>query len=59
MELSGQLHALAAFTPVEISTSSHLIESWMIPKAGLNILEKKKNLFSPLGIELWIVLPID
>jgi hypothetical protein len=46
MEGSGLLHALAAFTPVEISTSSHLIESWMIPKAGLNILEKKKISFS-------------
>jgi len=45
MEVSGQLHAQAAFTPVEISTSSHLIESWMIPKAGLNNLEKKKICF--------------
>jgi len=45
MEVSGQLHALSAFIPVEISASSHLIESWMIPRAGLNILEKKKISF--------------
>jgi hypothetical protein len=45
MEVSVQLHGLAAFTPVEITTISHLIESWMIPKAGLNILEKKKISF--------------
>jgi hypothetical protein len=42
MEVSGQLHALAAFTPVEITTSSHLIESWMIPTVGLNIMVKEK-----------------
>jgi hypothetical protein len=48
MEGSGQLHAQAAFTPVEISTIIHLIESWMIPKAGFNILEKKKISF-PCG----------
>jgi hypothetical protein len=45
MEVRGQLHTLAAFVPVEVTTNSHVIESQMITRAGLDILEEKKVSF--------------
>ena len=45
MEVRGQLHTLAAFVPVEVTTNSHVIESRMITRAGLDILEEKKVSF--------------
>jgi hypothetical protein len=55
MEVSGQLHAAAAFAPGERAPGTHWIEGWVDPGAGLGDLEKRKFLtlpgleFRPLG----------
>jgi hypothetical protein len=49
--MSGQLHASAAFTPVERAPCIHWIGGWVDPRAGLDDVEKKKFLTLP-GLQL-------
>jgi hypothetical protein len=42
MEVSGQLHALAALTPGR-APGTHWIGGWMGLKASLDVVGKKKN----------------
>jgi hypothetical protein len=39
IEVSGQLHAPAAFIHGERSHSNHSIESWAVPRADLAVVE--------------------
>jgi hypothetical protein len=48
MELSGQLHALAALHPGKEPSGTHCIGGWVGPRASLDAVEK--NLELP-GIE--------
>jgi hypothetical protein len=49
--VSGQLHALAAL-PRRKSPGAHSIWGWVGPRAGLDDVEKRKNLTLP-GLEIW------
>jgi hypothetical protein len=40
MEVSGQLHVMAALPPVK-NLSTHLVGGWVGPRAGLDALEKR------------------
>jgi hypothetical protein len=51
MEVSGQLHAPARFTPGERAPGTHWIGGWVGPRAGLDDVEKRKFLTLP-GLEL-------
>jgi hypothetical protein len=52
MEMSGQLHALAAFPPGEIVPGTLWIGGWVGHRTDLDAVENRKIL--PLqGIELW------
>jgi hypothetical protein len=55
MELSGQLHALAALPPGK-AADTHWLEEWVSLRAGLDAVEKK-NLLPLLGIEPWASNP--
>jgi hypothetical protein len=50
MKASGQLHAPAVFTSGEDASGTHWIGGLVSPRAGLNALEKGKNVPLP-GIE--------
>jgi hypothetical protein len=56
MEVSGQLHTLAALTPRERVPDTHWIEGWMSPRISLDAIDKRKIL--PLiGIEAGPSMP--
>jgi hypothetical protein len=58
MEVSGQLHALAALfppTPEERAPGTHWISGWVIPRADLDDMEKLKLLTLPTGIEQHVI----
>jgi hypothetical protein len=40
--MNGQLHTPAWFTPGERSLGTHLVESWVSPRTGLDAVEKRK-----------------
>jgi len=42
MEVSGQLHAPAALSPREIAPGTHWIGRWVGPRAGLDVVVKRK-----------------
>jgi hypothetical protein len=42
MEVNGQLHPPAVLTSGERAPSSHSVEGWAGPRAGLNIMEKRR-----------------
>jgi hypothetical protein len=44
MEVSDQLHPLAAFIPRERAPSTHWIGGWVGPRVGLDAVEKRKIL---------------
>jgi hypothetical protein len=48
MEVSGQLHAPATLPPWERAPGTHCIGNWVSPRAGLNLMEKRKSL-APVG----------
>jgi len=50
MEVSGQPHALAALFLGKEFPSTHWIGGWVGPRAGLDVVAKKKSL-PMLGIE--------
>jgi hypothetical protein len=50
MNIIGQLHAVAALPPEEISTGTHWIRGWVDPRARLDSVKKRKILPLP-GIE--------
>jgi hypothetical protein len=50
MEASGQLDAPAALTPWERAPGAHWIGGWVGPRAGLNTVNRQKNL-ALLGIK--------
>jgi hypothetical protein len=51
LELSGQLHAPAAFTRGETASGTHWIGGWVGPRTGLDDVEKRKFL-TLQGLEL-------
>jgi hypothetical protein len=51
MEVSVQLHAPAALSPVKESPGTHWIGGWVDRRGGLNEVEKRKFLTIP-GLEL-------
>jgi hypothetical protein len=51
MEVSGQLHAMAALPPGERAPGTHWIGGWVDSSAGLDDMEKRKFLTLP-GLEL-------
>jgi hypothetical protein len=70
--VEGHLHALLTstldgcewsasrpghFTPVERATGIHWIRGWVGPTAGLDAVEKGKNIPALSGIELWSSRP--
>jgi hypothetical protein len=42
MEMSVQLHATAALLPREKALGAHWIGSWLDPRAGLDVVVKRK-----------------
>jgi hypothetical protein len=53
MEVSGQLHTLAAFTPGEEPPITHWIGGWVGTRAILDVVVKRIK-FQPLpGMEPW------
>jgi hypothetical protein len=42
MEVSGQLHALAALPPRETAPDTHWIGGWVGPRAVLDVVVKRK-----------------
>jgi hypothetical protein len=51
MEVSSQHYALATLLQ-ENKCSTHRTEGWVGPRAGLDILRKRKNLLHVTGTEL-------
>jgi hypothetical protein len=43
MEMSGQLHSLAALLP-EKEPGTHMLGGWVGPRAGLDVVGKRKSL---------------
>jgi hypothetical protein len=43
MEVNGQLHALATLPPRERAPHTHCIGGWVVPRAGLDAVAKRKN----------------
>jgi hypothetical protein len=43
MEVSDQLHPPAALPPEEIGPGTHWIGGWAGPRAGLDVVEKRKT----------------
>jgi hypothetical protein len=58
--MSGQLHTLIALLPREIDPSAHWIGNWVGPRAGLDVMEKKKisNPCQELNAWTLIVQPV-
>jgi len=54
MKLSGQLHALAALPPTKYS-GTHWTVVWIVPRTGLEVLEKRKILLTVSGLKHRIV----
>jgi hypothetical protein len=50
MEVSGQLQATAALLPRKRAPNTHWRGGWVGPRAGLDAVDKRKNLALP-GIE--------
>jgi hypothetical protein len=42
MEVSGQLHAPAVYPPKERAPGTHWIEGWVVPRAVLDAVVKRK-----------------
>jgi hypothetical protein len=51
LEVSGQLHILAGFTPGERAPGTHWIGGWVGPRASLDDVERRK-IFPLPGLEL-------
>jgi hypothetical protein len=51
-----QLHASAVLLPEKSPPGTHWIGGWVGPKAGVDAMEKRKNLSLP-EIELWFASP--
>ena len=47
MAVSGQFHASAALLQGKDPPGTHAVGSWMGPRSGLGVLEKRKLLFLP------------
>jgi hypothetical protein len=59
MEVSGQLHAQAGFTPGKKKTGTHCIGGCVGPKVSLDEVGKKKNPFiAPAGKRNPVVQPV-
>jgi hypothetical protein len=43
MEVSGQLHAPAGLLSRETTSGTHWIGGWVGPRAGLEVMEKRKT----------------
>ena len=54
MEVSGQLDLQAAL-PTEKNAITHKIGGWVGPRAGLDVLEERKNLLPFPEFEPWVV----
>ena len=52
--MSGKCHAAAALSPGK-NPFTNRVGSWVGPTAGLEVLEKTKNILSLLAFEPWIV----
>jgi len=59
MEVSGQLHALAALPLGKEQLVSHWIGGWMGPRASLDMVAKRKNPFpAPAGNQTLVIQPL-
>jgi len=54
MEVSGQLRFQVAL-PTEKNVSTHKIGGWVSPRAGLDVLEERKNILPFPEFETWVV----
>jgi hypothetical protein len=52
MEVSGQLHAPDALPPEKEPPGTHWIGDWVGPRAGLDVVSKRKIPSPPMGVEL-------
>jgi hypothetical protein len=57
MEVSGQLHALAALPPTETALGTHWPGGWVCPRAGLDAVVKRIIPSLP-GLEPLIIQPV-
>jgi hypothetical protein len=46
---------LCRFTAGETAPGTHCVGGWVVLRAGLDVTEKRKNIFPLPGIELWLL----
>jgi hypothetical protein len=57
--MSGQLHATAALSPGVRASGTYLQEVWVGPKAGLDVVAKRKNsIIAPAGNSTPVIQPV-